>query len=268
MFQNFNPTFFDRNILRAIVCGYERGGTTLISQILCTHPMLDSGFESGLLLANEPKQYLDDVHSDFNDYIIKESWGIDQNDLEYILGTKKWESVYRRLRCRAEKIKNKKTYLFDKTPKYMLHLNDVLNRIDKVPCIVVIKEPRGVIYSWLKRHPDINISSVSEQLIKDCCKRYEDYARGYNLANSIHSTRILRVDYEQLCLHPKKVTKKIFDHLGLKFTDDNLFFEQKYEVYGNTVSHQYLNEYEGALNPSAISMIDEHAAAAVSLLSV
>lgn len=43
--------------LRAIVCGYEKSGTTLINEILRRHPQLDSGHEVGVLLVETPRQF-------------------------------------------------------------------------------------------------------------------------------------------------------------------------------------------------------------------
>jgi hypothetical protein len=49
----------DNKPLAAIVCGFPNGGTTLISEILRTHPELDSGFEGGFLLSEQPSKFLD-----------------------------------------------------------------------------------------------------------------------------------------------------------------------------------------------------------------
>jgi hypothetical protein len=255
------------NTLKAIVCGYERGGTTLLVQILNNHPRIDSGFESGLLLAGQPKDFLTQTFSDFNGNMIQAGWGVRQEDLEYMVEENDWNQVYKRLRERSVLITDKRSLLIDKTPKYMLVLSDVLSRMEHVPCIVVVKEPKGVIYSWLKRHPDIDLSAIPEQLIQDCCNRYEAYARGYNLAKKAYPKRILKVDYEQLCLHPKLETKKVFDHVGLRFREKYLHFERKYEVYGNNISDQYLREYEGILASDVLARIDELTGDALGLLS-
>ncbi len=255
-------------VLKAIVCGYERGGTTLLSQLMSAHPRLDSGFESGLLLADEPKNFMSKQFAEFNGSLIRRGWGVDEDDLAYILDSKTWNQVYLRLRERSSVIKNKESFLIDKTPKYMLRLSDVLYRMEQVPCVVVVKEPRGVIFSWLKRQPDIDFAAVSRETLKAFCKRYVRYAAGYAEAKRNHPRRILKVDYEKFCLHPKSEAQLIFNHLGLEFHDDYLTFEQKYEVHGTTVSGKYLNQYRDVLHASTIEQIDEWTADSAVLLSL
>lgn len=40
--------------MKAVVYGYERGGTSLIAELLRQHPALDGGFEGGFLLGKKP----------------------------------------------------------------------------------------------------------------------------------------------------------------------------------------------------------------------
>ncbi len=257
-----------RKVLQAIVCGYERGGTTLLSQLLTSHTKLETGFESGLLLAPEPKNFKDSKFSVFNGSMIKNGWGITEEDLDYILLGRNWNQVYLRLRARSKVIKNKNSLLIDKTPRYMLHLSDVLYRMDQVPCVVIVKEPKGVIWSWIKRQKGLDVGDVPDGLINKFCKRYVDYAHGYAEAKRNHPLRILKVNYSNLCENPVLQSRKIFEHVGLDFDEKYLTFEQKYEVHGTNISDNYIHEYQEKLSKPVIAKIENLTEKAEEFLSV
>ena len=48
-------------MLAFVICGVEHSGTTLISEIFRQVPMLDSGFETGVLLSETPSQFLQEM---------------------------------------------------------------------------------------------------------------------------------------------------------------------------------------------------------------
>ncbi len=47
--------------LFALVCGFEKSGTTLLNEILRRHPGVDSGFECGFLLGQSPRDFLKEI---------------------------------------------------------------------------------------------------------------------------------------------------------------------------------------------------------------
>ncbi|MEI2422495.1 hypothetical protein V6O07_19615, partial [Arthrospira platensis SPKY2] len=74
--------------LAALVCGFERGGTTLISEIIRQHPLLDSGFECGFLLGKDPAEFTS-IQPYCN--MLKAGWGVNDSDLNnYICESETW----------------------------------------------------------------------------------------------------------------------------------------------------------------------------------
>ena len=240
-------------VLRAIVCGYERGGTTVLKQILCTHPKLNSGFECGLLLAPNPKDFLLPNYGEFNQSLIKNGWGINDADLEHICNAPNWNVAYLRLRERAHKIKKKDVLLVDKTPKYMKYLSDILVKFDEVKAIVIIKQPLGVIWSWIKRHQ--NTDKITPKEISAMCIRYIEYADGFNKAQKSHPKRILSIKYSDFCNETEKNVRRICEFLGLDFDPSMLEFKSEYGIKGNSVSPQYIEQYKQGLTRGQISQI-------------
>ena len=43
--------------LAAVVCGIPFSGTTYLSRMITSHPLIDSGFECGLLFGESPKEF-------------------------------------------------------------------------------------------------------------------------------------------------------------------------------------------------------------------
>jgi hypothetical protein len=258
----------NENVLKAIVCGYERGGTTLINKLLSAHPELSSGFESGLLLADTPQHYLSTRFKEFNDSLIKNGWQIDDEDLAYICSSSDWSEAYSRLRQRAGVVVDKSSYIFDKTPKYMVRLSEVLTRIDSVPCVVVVRRPEAVIYSWLKRREDIDIKNPGRLLLWRFCQRYNKYAKGYAKAKNKFPERIHTVKYEELCANTDNVVRGIFSHLGYQNTSVPLGFDAEYGVRGNRVSIEYVNEYQQLLPAQVITSIQRMTRNSIELLGL
>lgn len=230
--------------LAVIMCGFERGGTTLMSEILRQNPQLDSGFEGGFLLAEEASDFVAIEPYSTN---LKNGWGLGDSQLNYICTANSWSDVYQRLIEQSPIIKNKDTLVFDKTPKYMEVLSNVLTKVPNTHCIVVVRDPRAILYSWFKRSGLKKEVWLEKQLSMQA-QRYLSYASGWKTAleNGLGS-QILLVKYESLCSNTLSECQRIFDFLGLDFYSYYLSFKyhKKYgNVYGGEVSLEYLTEYE------------------------
>jgi hypothetical protein len=229
--------------LKAIVCGYERGGTSLIAELLRQHPDLDGGFEGGFLLARRPKDFLSVSPYRSN---VKLGWGITEEELRYACQADSWHEVYLRLREKAQVIRDKRVLLFDKTPKYMETLPRVLRKVPDIPCVVVVRDPRAVLWSWARRTGMDTTTWVGEQL-RASCKRYVRYGKGWQAAIKAGlGPRMLLIRYEAFCADPKPWAERLFGFLGLEFQESFMHFDPRFpNVYGNRPQQEYINEYRG-----------------------
>lgn len=239
--------------LKLIVCGFEKSGTTLVNEILRRHPELDSGFECGFLLADTPQQFasIQPYYSYF-----RKCWELSKDDMRYILDTPNWAECYRRARACSPVIKNKQSALFDKTPIYMQHLPDVLDKVVNVPCVVTVRDPRALFYSWARwsggaDNPERYIRDHLQQYID----RYCSYGEGYRRAMLRYSDRITLIQFEALCNDPVFYCRRIFESIGLSFSSEFLNFNSKYFVYGNAVSKEYIFSYRSYLSESLCELI-------------
>jgi len=230
------------NPLVAIVCGYERGGTTLVSEILRQHPQLNSGFEGGLLFSDDPHDFRTN-----EPYLtsLKISWGVSDDDLAYICDGTDWQDVYRRLLARSTKVDSE--YIFDKTPRYMEYLSDVLARVN-VPCIAIVRDPRALFFSWAKRS-GISIDDWSRHHLRGAISRYQRYGRGLNSALQAYSQRVLVIQYESLCENPVVESEKIMKSIGLDFDPAFVqFASPQKNIHEKNVSSKYISEYQDHFN--------------------
>lgn len=231
--------------LVALVCGYEKSGTTLLNEILRRHPGLDSGFEVGVLLADSPREFPTvQPHCSF----FRSTWKLSREDLRYVCDTDDWATFYRRSRERSPLIANKRSLIFDKTPAYMRELASVMDKVPGVPCVVNVRDPRALMLSWARwsgHHEDP--ATWLEANFDDNCRRYTGYAEGYVHALERHSEHIMLNRFEDLCLDPAAALQRIFTFLGLQLREEYLSFSSEHFVYGNTVSQEYLTPYLGVL---------------------
>lgn len=229
--------------LGAIVCGYERGGTSLIAEILRQHPDLNGGFEGGFLLGKRPRDFLSISPYRSN---VKIGWGISEKELRYACNTDDWQEVYRRLRENAGEIWDKRVRLFDKTPKYMESLPKVLRKVPDIPCVVVVRDPRAVLWSWAKRSGMDTATWIREEL-RASCRRYVRYGRGWQAAvRAGFASRMLLIRYEAFCEDSGPWAERLFAFLGLEFQDSFMRFDSRFpNVYGDRPAQEYIYEYKG-----------------------
>jgi hypothetical protein len=239
----------DNNPLACIICGYERGGTTLISQLIRQHPDIDGRFECGFLLVNDLKDF-----ADLGVYVrnLKAGWGLSNESFEYIIQAPSHLMAYQRL-IEHSNLPDKNLRIYDKTPKYMEDLSAILEKMN-VPCVCVVRDPRAVYWSQQKRWDQETLMLgrltkfyvLSKRLpLPNFTRRWSDtffnnwhkanrlnifseyylkYARGWQEAECQYPDRTLLVRFEEVCSNPKEETQRMYDFLGLEFKTEYLDF--------------------------------------------
>lgn len=134
-----------RDVLGCIVAGYEKGGTTLVKDLLRNTGRLRSAFEGGLLLADHPAEGIPEPYG----ANLVASWQLRSDFLERYKHCRSFEEGYRLLRDESF-IRRKELPLIDKTPRYMACLADVRRRAPGTPVVVVLRDPLQVTCSWLR----------------------------------------------------------------------------------------------------------------------
>ena len=215
--------------LSFLICGLEHSGTTMVSDLFREHPEIESGFECGVLLCENPRDFLT-----FKPYCnhMHVGWGIEQEDLKYASDTDSFETFYTRLFECSKIIKEKSpSIIFDKTPRYITHLEEVRGKIN-IPTITVIKDPRSLALSDFKRSkkPIEEIDSWYESW-KSPKKAYMRSAYdGYLHAWENEDCLVIRL--EEICFSAASTVRSMFEFVNVPFEHEYLDLRNK--RFGNT----------------------------------
>lgn len=179
--------------------------------------------------------------------------------MNYIYQAETYTDAYTRLLARSN-LPDKTVKIYDKTPRYMKYLPQVMEKVD-VPVVCVVRDPRGVywsaqkhwdstkmelgrskkIYEWLiAANKPVWLRTISQRyferrrdLIKmdAFCEYYQTYGRAYRQAAERFGDRILLVQYDALCARPVEETRRIYEFLGLAFDEIYLTFPERPDQY-------------------------------------
>jgi hypothetical protein len=124
-------------------------------------------------------------------------------------------------------------------------LPKVLRKVPRVPCIVVVRDPRAVLWSWAKRSGKDTEAWIREEFGASC-KRYVRYGKGWQAAVKAGlAPRMFLIRYEAFCTEPEPWAERLFGFLGLEFRDSFLHFHPRFpNVYGDRPADEYIYEYE------------------------
>ena len=215
--------------LKFLISGLEHSGTTMVSDLFREHPDVESGFECGVLLCDQPRDFL--TFKPFCNHMCV-GWKISQDDLIYACDTDHFKVFYERLFKRSDIVKdNNPSILFDKTPRYITQLESVQKRFN-LPSISVIKDPRSLALSDYKR------SKIKIQNIESWYEKWKPskimYMRsaynGYEYAWKNNNCLVLRL--EDICFDAKNTVQKMFDFVNIGFNIE--FLSLRHKRFKNT----------------------------------
>mgnify|MGYP001826309883 CR=1 FL=1 len=248
-----------RNALGAIVCGFPRGGTTLATELLRQHPDLAGGFEGGFLLATKPRAF--PGLEPFGAMALK-GWQLTGEQLESVCDVDTWAELYERLR-RASPLLAKggclPRWLIDKTPRYMSALTEIMTKAPGVPVVVMVRDPRAVLWSWAKRASEQSTEAWIQNSLESACARYCSFGRGWRNAVQLNGAQSLAmIQYERLCLDPLGTARRLFEAVSLEFDPSYLSFQSRWpNVYGSEVQQAFVREYaEGFSSETCQQILD------------
>lgn len=218
--------------LKAIVCGFEHGGTTLMSTLLAQHPSLATGFEVGALLYKNPEQFFKVDNPWIGERkLFIESWGLGQTELDYLKDSTDFAAFYERLH-ECSPVVGSALNLIDKTPRYQGDLSRIVKLYEGVPVIVMFKDPILLWASHQKRNTFTEVHHMVEY--------YKHRVRATDAGWLARGERVIKVHHEDLVMKPDVVMSRVFRHVGL----DNYFngtFDSPYEtVHGTSMDQDEL----------------------------
>jgi len=231
-----------------VICGIEHSGTTLLSDIFRQVPTIDSGFETGVLLVNSPREFR--TLEPFATNLIS-GWRIKESDLDTICDCDTFDEFYDRLWQLSTVVDHNKTIMFDKTPRYFSALNSCTKKID-CPFIATYKDPRAIVASDFRRDKADNFSTWFESYVPKK-KRYLRiiYAQLEQTVQG-HIPNAIATSLESLCLDTRQTLEKLFAHVGAEFDLSYLLLKNlryqhtKLPYISSNIPFQYLEVFNKA----------------------
>ena len=240
-----------------VVCGVEHSGTTMVSDLFRQVPGVGSGFETGILLANSPAEFVQ-IEPHFT--WLRDSWLLTEEDAAVICAAPDFVAFYSLLAARAAILPPGTRMIFDKTPRYLLTLNECLGRV-RAPFVATYKDPRAQLHSdWVRAgRPDV----------MPWLDEVTDEKRGYMLALykqfQLHrmERRVFFCALESLCLRTARTCTAMFEHVGLEFHPRYLNFKnlQHNSARGTSISTGIPFTYMHDWSPEVIREVETRFAA-------
>jgi len=195
--------------LISIVTGLEHSGTTFLSNLILCHPKVNAGFECGVLLADSPSNFIN--IKPFYEWM-QSDWGLKAEDMVKICNSGSWSEMYKNIILYSPIFKNKSNYILDKTPRYMLYLDEILDKTT-APCIVIKKQ--NILFQY-QSYKNRNVP------LHKFIERYLNYMNGYIRARKKFEHRIYTVEYEKLYSNIIKEIGKVYEFINLDFKETYL----------------------------------------------
>lgn len=193
-----------------VICGIEHSGTTVLSDVFRQVPFLDSGFECGVLLCKNPQEFRKKEPFVSN---MKSGWRLTDEDLDIICSEDSFPGFYESLKERSGIIEPQ-CQIFDKTPRYLAHLNSSLEKVD-CPFVVTYKDPRAIVYSDYSRSGSADFDEWYESYKNPKIKYMKSLYKNY--LDFLSHPRVLAVSLEEMCINTKETLQKIFSHTNVQF---------------------------------------------------
>lgn len=215
----------DNNLF--FIMGSGRNGSTLLGLLLGRHKKIFLPPEQSVLPYSimswhlipfiKWKRFCEKI---INNYQYRnQNWNLSKKDFSNIkeisIGLnkkyRKASNIFRLVfKSYAEKISHDKIILGDQTPNTTLFYKSIYNEFPKAKYIFLLRNPLDVIlsYSKMPKNPAANPTYASW--------KWNTSIEAYNWLKKKSDSSVLLVKYENLVTDPEKITKQIFDFLGVE----------------------------------------------------
>ncbi len=206
------------------VGGAPRSGTTLVQNMLDSHPLVLGGPEFLHLpeVVGLRKILHDSISRGWIDIICSKG------------------DVDAHLRSLIEKFflplaeKNKVEYYSEKSPMNILSFSELIELFPDSHFIHVIRDPRAIVSSMKKVKEraigkGLDIPSFTRRVSASIAYVNKCFDAGFSAVNN-HPEKVLTLVFENLLNAPEKETRRICDHLGIEWSDQMLHPGEKTHI--------------------------------------
>ncbi|MFT6043762.1 MAG: hypothetical protein ACI8TV_001182 [Porticoccaceae bacterium] len=216
-----------------------RSGSTLLQRVIASHPKVDTVAEPWTLLPLLSVFDEDISRSKYGHSLLVEAVDdlchhLDNGVDDYYLAVRAFaQSIYA-----AASNKESAEYFLDKTPRYHLVADKIIEAFPDARFIILWRNPLATLGSrihsyghvWRPYNYDVDLKEGLKSLVK---------------ASQLHKDKVHTVCYEQLMISPQKTLEALFDYIGLKFDVSSIEAFRGVDISGQMGDKTGINSYEG-----------------------
>lgn len=206
-----------------LVAGFPRSGTTLLEQILTTHPCCVGTDETGILATQFRNPLVFQASSAAE--ALRELDSFEVDDLE------NGRAEY--LRCTAEYIGEPlgSRLLIEKEPLLTADLAVPLRLFPEAKILMPLRDPRDVVISFFFTIVPLAPHSAAAATLEDTCLYYAEVMRHWLLLRDrLDPSRWFESRYEDLLAEPEAHTRRVAAFLDLEWSPDMLSHHKQSSV--------------------------------------
>jgi hypothetical protein len=196
----------------AFLVGFHRSGTTLLEQILASHPKVESVSEAPTLVAAEA-QFLDPPGG------LEALARIDETSVKH------WRDVYWRAVSDA-KVSPEGKLLLDKAPLASISLPIVSKLFPGARVLIARRDPRDVVLSAFRQTFAFNRWTYAMLTLEGTARLYDKVMRLLELYRETLPLQFHEVRYERLVEDLEGQSREVLEFLGLPWDSSVFDFDQ------------------------------------------
>jgi Sulfotransferase family len=196
------------------IISLPRSGSTLTQKILTSHPGIASTAEPWVMLPfiYALKNQNDGIYTEYQHGLA--STGIKDFIQELPAGMSDYYAAVREMATRlyAAATRGKASYFLDKTPRYQLIIDELMEIFPDAKFIFLWRNPLAIAASLL--------NSIGTKGRWDLYRYKIDLYKGIEMlieAATSYSDRIIQIHYEDMVSNPSMVWRDVFSYLGLDY---------------------------------------------------
>ena len=235
------------------IVGMPRSGTTLVEQILASHPeVYGAGELDHIRLAIDDLPRTGELQKPYPDCLVE-------------LTQETYDHIAQSYLDHLKQLSTRERYVIDKMPGNFLHLGFIALLFPKAHIIHCMREPLDTCLSCY--FSDFKGAHSYAYRLEDLGHYYRNYERLMQHWNAVLDIPILNVSYEALIADQEGMTRRLLDFLALEWDDACLRFHEN-KRFVNTLSYSQVRQpintrsigrwkhYERYLEPLKASLLD------------
>jgi hypothetical protein len=205
----------------AMLTGFPRTGTTLLEQILDSHPQIVSAEEQEVMSAEIFANVARDFPADAPVQDVLDQLNFERIEEQRSLYFEMMEAILRQ--PLGERI------LLDKNPAMTPMIPVVARLLPEIKLLIALRDPRDVLLSCFLRYLPLNPVSVSFLTLENAAQRYAMDMRGWLRFRELISTPWHEVRYERLIDDLPGQSRQAIGFLELPWHDEVLRYRERTE---------------------------------------